>query len=173
MGCVGVLSAIALLSALGRKVRYSYAVSEPRLTVIGVYRPVISKKTWHEQWQVIGNDEATREHFRRLVLIEAKVDGLDEPFDFGKFGQMQPDHPDDPRYMQCGYDEGLLSADGETLISRQMDCVCGSGQLRFAVYLHLYDPERPLQWQHGLIICPPVQDVPARLMKLMPYIACD
>jgi hypothetical protein len=143
------------------------------LTVIGVYRPAISKETWREQWQVTGKDEATREHFRRLVLIEATVDGLNEPFDLSKFGQMQPDHPDDPRYMQCGYDEGLLSADGETLIQRRMNCVHGTGPLRFAVYLHFYDPQRPLQWQGGEVIGPPIQEEPIRLMMLMPYRACS
>jgi hypothetical protein len=38
------------------------------------------------------------------------VEDLGEPFDFSKFGQMQLDHPDSHRYMQVGYDEGLLSA---------------------------------------------------------------
>ena len=148
-------------------------MSEPHLRIIDFYRPVISEETWHEQWQVTGDDEATREHFRRLVLIEAVVEGIDAPFDFGKFGQMQPGHPDDPRQMQCGYDEGLLSADGETLIQREMDCVRGTGALRFAVYLHLYDPEKSLPWQYGQVACPAVEDVPARLMMLMPYTARD
>ena len=75
--------------------------------------------------------------------------------------------------MQVGYDEGLLSADGETLIQRKMNCVHGTGSLRFAVYLHLYDPQSVLQWQHGYVTCVPVQDVPARLMLLMPYRACS
>jgi hypothetical protein len=50
-----------------------------------------------------------------------------------------------------------------------MDCVHGSGPLRFAVYVHEYDPERSLQWQRGEVICPPVQEAPVRLMMLMPY----
>jgi hypothetical protein len=161
-----------LITTVGT-VRYSGCVSEPHLTVIGVYRPVISAETCREQWQVTGDDGATQGHFGRLVLIEAVTEGLSGAFDFSKFGQMQPDHPDDPRYMQVGYDEGLLSSDGETLIQRKMGCVQGTGSLRFAVYLHLYDPLRPLQWQYGQVICPPVQDVPARLMMLMPYTACD
>jgi hypothetical protein len=78
-----------------------------------------------------------------------------------------------PRYMQVGYNEGLLSVDGESLIQRQMGCVRGTGPLRFAVYLHLYDPERPLKWQAGEVTCPLVQDAPVRLMMLMPYTACD
>jgi hypothetical protein len=95
-------------------------VNEPNLTVIGVYRPVINDETWREQWQVTEDDQATREHFENLVLIEAIVEGISGSFDFGKFGQMHRDHPDDPRYMQVGYDEGLLSADGEKLIQRGM-----------------------------------------------------
>jgi hypothetical protein len=146
-------------------------MTEPTLTVIGVYRPLISEETWLEQWQVTEDDNATREHFDTLVLIEAVVEGLSEPIDFSKFGQMHPDRPDDPDSMLVGYDEGLLSSDGETLIQRKMDCVRGTGPLRFAVYLHMYQPTRPLQWQYGQITCPPVQDAPARLMMLMPYTA--
>jgi hypothetical protein len=148
-------------------------MSEPRLTVLGVYRPQISAETWQEQWQVTGDDEETREHFDKLVLIEAVVEGLSEPFEMIKLGQMQVEFPNDRSRMMVGYDEGLLSADGETLIQREMDCVRGSGPLRFAVYLHLYDPQRPLLWQGGEVTCPPVEDVPVRLSLLMPYNACD
>ncbi len=149
------------------------AMKEPKLTVIGVYRPTISAETWQQQWEVTADDEATREHFDKLVLIEAVVEGLTEPFDMSEFGQMQLDYPDDPRRMMVGYDEGLLSADGEFLIQREMDCVEGTGPLRFAVYLHLYDPKRPLRWQNGEVTCPAIQDAPDRLMRLMPYKACD
>ncbi len=114
-----------------------------------------------------------KEHFDHLVLIEALVENLNEPFKMGKFGQMQRDFPNDPRYMQVGYDEGLLSADGETLVQRDMDCVNGTGALRFAVYLHLYDPESPLLWQYGSVACPAIEDAPSRLMLLMPYNACS
>src|SRR5690349_18740119 len=145
------------------------AGTQPRLTVLGVFRPTISTETWKEQWEITADDEYTREHFDRLVLIEALVEGLSGRFDMTKFGQMDIHYPNDLRRMQVGYDEGLLSADGESLIQRRMKCVHGTGTLRFAVYLHLYDPNRPLQWQHGEVICPPVQDAPVRLMLLMPY----
>ena len=141
--------------------------------MLGVYRPQISAETWQEQWQVTEDDDATRAHFDTLVLIEAIVEDLAEPFEMIRFGQMQAEFPDDPRYMQVGYDEGLLSADGETLIQREMHCVRGSGALRFAVYLHLYDPRRPLLWQGGEVMCPPVEEIPVRLSLLMPYNACD
>jgi hypothetical protein len=155
----------------------SFQMPEPQLTVIGVYRPQISAETWQEQWEVTGNDEATREHFDKLVLVEAIVEGLDEPFEMIKFGQLEAQqleaHSIQPNQMQVGYDEGLLSFDGETLIQRAMDCVQGTGPLRFAVYLHLYDPQRPLLWQGGPVTCPPVEDMPVRLLLLMPYNACS
>ena len=147
-------------------------MSEPKLTILGIYRPVITKETWQAQRALTGDDAVTRDHFDRLVLIEAIVEELVEPFLMGEFGQMQPDHPDDPAWMQVGYDEGLLSTDGETLIERGIEAVRGTAPLRFAVYLHLYDPERPLLWQHGEVICPLMQDAPSRLVKLMPYNAC-
>jgi len=101
-------------------------MNEPKLTILGVYRPQISAETWQEQWQVTEDDKKTKEHFDQLVLIEAMVEGLAEPFDMGSFGQMHPEFPDDPSRMLVGYDEGLLSPDGETLIQRDMDCVTGT-----------------------------------------------
>jgi hypothetical protein len=148
-------------------------MNEPKLTILGVYRPQISAETWQEQWQVTADDRQTQEHFDQLVLIEAMVEGLAEPFDMGSFGQMHPEFPDDPSKMLVGYDEGLLFPDGEMLIQRDMDCVIGTVPLRFAVYLHMYDPARPLQWQYGEVLCPPVEDAPVRLMMLMPYHACS
>jgi hypothetical protein len=144
-------------------------MAEPTLTILGVYRPRISPETWQEQWQVTADDQETREHFADLVLIEGVVEHLTEPFELGSFGQMSLAFPDDPMRFMCGYDEGLLSADGETLIDRGMDSVHGSGALRFAVYLHQYDPDRPLLWQHGQAACPTIVDAPARLVMLMPY----
>ena len=147
-------------------------MSEPCLKILGVYRPQISPETWHEQWQVTEDDELTREHFEKLVLIEAVVSDLDGRFKMSTFGQMMIGHPKWAENMQVGYNERLLSLDGKTLIQRGTGCIHGSGPLRFAVYLHYYDPQRPLTWQNGEIQCPPIQDVPVRLMMLMPYNAC-
>jgi hypothetical protein len=148
-------------------------MSEPKLTILGVYKPVISNETWQRQWQVTGDDAITKEHFTALVLIEGTINELPEPFDMGKFGQLMPTGDRWQENMQVGYDEGLISEDGETLLVREMNCARSTGPLRFAVYLHYYDPGCPLVWQYGEVICPPVQDVPVRLQMLMPYIACD
>lgn len=152
---------------------YIGEMTEQKLTILGVYRPQISAETWQEQLQVTGDEAYTREHFEKLVLIEALVEGLDGRFEMEKFGQMQLEFPDDPKRMQVGYDEGLLSLNGETLIQRKMDCIHGTGPLRFAVYLHLYDPQRPVKWQGDEATCPPIQEMPVRLLLLMPYNACS
>ena len=145
-------------------------MANPKLTILGVYRPAISEETWREQWQVTEDDAITKDHFDKLVLIEALVEDLDESFDMYSFGQVQIVYPNDPNRMQAGQDEGLLSADGERLIRREAGCVQGVCPLRFAAYLHQYDPTKPLLWQRGAVNCPPVEDAPIRLMKLMPYI---
>jgi hypothetical protein len=134
------VTSVNALRQLTGPMRYSRRMKEPTLKVIGVYRPVISAETWREQFQVTGDEQATREHFENLVLIEAVVEELTGLFDFSKFGQVLSGYRDYPDNMQVGYDPALLSADGECLIQRRMHCVQGTGPLRFAVYLHFYDP---------------------------------
>ena len=84
-------------------------MKKPSLKVIGVYRPVISAETWRKQFQVTGDEQATREHFEKLVLVEAMVEGLTGRFDFGKFGQVLSGYRNYPDNMQVGYDEAFLS----------------------------------------------------------------
>ena len=151
---------------------YFRRMKGPSLKVIGVYRPVISAETWREQFQVTEDEQATREHFQKLVLIEAVVEGLTGRFDFSKFGQVLSGYRDYPDNMRCVRRRAALcgrrNSDSEENALR-----AGAGPLRFAVYLHFYDPQRPLQWQGGEVACPPVQDAPIRLMMLRPYRACS
>jgi hypothetical protein len=147
-------------------------VTEPSIDILGVFKPYISDETYQEQWQVTESDEDTKEHFDGLVLIEAVVHNVDDQFDISKIGQ-QPPHSEDPNYFMVPYDEALLSSDGETLIQREMNCVQGTGSLRFAFYLHLYDPSKPLVTGYGPIQCPEIQPVPDRLKELVPYVACS
>jgi hypothetical protein len=81
-------------------------MTEPKLTVLGVYRPQISSETWKEQWDVTEDDKETQEHFDSLVLIEVVVHDLSEPFDMSRLGQMNLGFPDDATRMMVGYDEG-------------------------------------------------------------------
>jgi hypothetical protein len=143
----------------------------PRIAVLGVYKPDISARVYKQQWRVTGSDEKTKAHFRDLVLIEATVEQIDSRFKMIELGQSYS-HADYKDYFQCAYDEALLSSDGTNVIERSMNCVKGSGLLRFAFYLHFYDAHRPLECSYGHIECPPVEPIPRRLKRLVPYRAC-
>jgi hypothetical protein len=41
-----------------------------------------------KQFQATGDEQATRDHFEKLVLVGAVVEGLTKRLDFSKFGQM-------------------------------------------------------------------------------------
>jgi hypothetical protein len=146
-------------------------MAEPKLSVLGVYTPYIPEETYKEQWQVSESDEKTKEHFDKLVLIEAIAENLDGELDLSSVGQLI--HFGELESFQCAYDEALLSADGQSLVKREMGCVNGTNSRRFAFYLHFYDPDRPLEWPHGKITCPPIEDIPDRLKRLVPYNACS
>jgi hypothetical protein len=146
-------------------------MANPKIIVLGVYKPQIPSAVYRKQWQVTGSDRATDAHFEKLVLIEATVSNIDARFKMRDLGQTV-DIPGFPRQFQCAYDEALLSSDGNTLIDRRMKCVYGTGELRFAFYLHFYDPQRPLDTPYGQVECPPTQPIPDRLGGLVPYRAC-
>jgi hypothetical protein len=105
---------------------------KPRTVILGVYRPEIPKTVYQKQLKVTGSDEQTKTHFKDLVLIEAVVEDIDDHFKMIEIGQLyrRGDYPDN---FQCAYDEALL---GQTVIERRMNCVKGSGLVRFAFYLH-------------------------------------
>ncbi len=70
-----------------------------KLTILGIMdRPRISFGDMARcNLEVTGDEAYTREHFEKLVLIEAIVEGLDGPFEMGAFGQMQLEFPNDPK----------------------------------------------------------------------------
>ena len=146
------------------------------IEILGVYRPLIAKEMYERQWRVTGSDELTLDHFKDLVLIEALVHSPYENFKMmQEIGQMYLHGPTHryPDNFQVPWQEALLSRDGMTLIQRRRQCVYGTGTLRFAFYLHYYDPARALETPYGPVWCPTVEDAPDRLMRLVPYIACD
>ena len=140
----------------------------PRIAVLGVYKPDILASVYQQQLRVTGSEEQTKAHFKDLVLIEAVVEEIDGLFKMAELGQPynSGDYKD---HFQCAYDEALLSSDGRAVIERDMNCVKGAGLLRFAFYLHFYDPNRPLRWSYGEVQCPPIEPVPRRLKYLVPY----
>ena len=143
-------------------------MAEPSLKILGIYRPVVTGEIFNEQRETCGSDAATREHFAKLVLVEAIVDGIDQHFRVGDFQQVTPNGGE-----QVAYDEALLSLDGESVIDRDMNCIKGKPPLRCAFYIHYYDPQRPLRWTYGEVSCPLVQDASERLQRLVPYFPTD
>ena len=101
-------------------------------------KPEIPSSVYREQWQITESDSATDAHFEKLVLVEAVVSYADERFTMKDLGQAV-DVPGFRRPVQRACDEALRSAVGKTLIHRRMKCVYGTGDLRFAFYLHFYD----------------------------------
>ena len=143
----------------------------PVLTILGVYQLDVTRKVFDSQMKMYGDEAQCRDHFSSVVLVEAVVDGHDERFNLSDFWQANPNSPHGMR--QVAWDEGLLSSDGERLLARKIDCVKGSGPLRFAFYIHYWRPGLPLHWTYGEASCPAPQRMPARLKRLMPYRSCD
>ena len=141
------------------------------LQILGVYRLDVTAEIFAEQLPMYGDEVPCREHFSSVVLVEAKVDADGEHFNLIDFTQPSPTCPHG--LSQVPWDEGLLSPDGETLLSRGINCVKGSGPLRFAFYMHHWNAELPLKWTHGEVICPFPRAMPVRLELLMPYRPCD
>jgi hypothetical protein len=141
------------------------------LQILGVYRLDVTPEVFAEQLPMYEDDAQCRDHFSSVVLVEAQVDGGDERFNLDSFAQPNPAYPHNS--PQSPWDEGLLSLDGESLLSRKIGCVEGSGPLRFAFYIHYWDPNLPLKWTHGEVVCPSPQTMLVRLKLLMPYRPCD
>jgi hypothetical protein len=143
----------------------------PTLTVLGVYRLDVTPEIFAAQLPMYGDEGQCRDHFTSVVLIEAVVADVDERFSLSGFSQSNPAYPHG--VAQAPWDEGLLSSDGEVLVARKINCVKGTGKLRFAFYMHYWNPELPLRWTYGEVWCPSPQSMPVRLEVLMPYRPCD
>ena len=137
------------------------------LEILGVYRPFVTAALFEAQKKLYEDEDETRLHFDRLVLIEAIVHGSRD-LKGDDFCQETPDYG-----TQSSYGEALLSSDGDQVIVREKGCICGTPPLRCAFYLHFYDHQSPLRWTHGEILCPPPREMPERLQRLVPYSPVD
>ena len=116
---------------------------QPTLTILGVYRLDVTRKVFSAQLAMYGDERQCRDHFSSVILIEALVDYADETFALSDFTQPNPAYPRGAN--QVPWDEGLLSSDGTVLLARKINCVRGQGSLRFAFYMHYWDPHLPLR----------------------------
>ena len=137
------------------------------LEILGVYRLLVSDALFEVQNQLYEDEDQTRLHFDKLVLVEAIVHGTHD-LKIDDLGQESPDYG-----YQIAHHGTLLSSDGGTVVRRGNGRIYGTPPLRFAFYLHFYDPQIPLRWTHGEIQCPTVQEMPERLQRLVPYTPVD
>ena len=105
-----------------------------------------------------------REELSGLALIEVEVRDRDESFNVGDFQQ--------PGSNQAPYDEAFLTADGTAIASRGFTAP-PLEPLRLAFFLHFFDPALPLQSSYGTVSLPALQEMPGRLVELMPYEPVD
>ena len=122
----------------------------PKLEILGVYHLDVTPEIFAAQFPKYDDEGQCMEHFSSVVLIEARsntvwprlLDDLTQP------------SPNPHAGSQAPWDEGLLSGDGETLLQRTINCVKGEGTVRFAFYMHCWNPHLPLTWTYGEIACP-------------------
>jgi hypothetical protein len=157
-------------------------MGEPRIDVLGVYRPRITDEMFREQFRILygrdasasnpGKDERDcRKTLESAVLIEVLVNDRDDRFDVGHFTQRQDGVAREN--WQVAWAEAYLSADGTALVGKQFGTPPASGDLRIAFYLHSWDPTKPLSTSYGDVICPAVTPGTDRLKELVPYALMD
>ena len=143
----------------------------PTLTILGVYRLDVTPDVFAAQLAMYRDEAQCRDHFSSVVLVDAVASDVDERFSLSDVTQLNPTCPHGA--LQVPWDEGLLSNDGEVLLTRKINCVKGNGPFRFAFYMHYWNPDLPLCWTYGEVFCPVPAPMPARLELLMPYRSCD
>lgn len=110
-------------------------------------------------------EELVREEITSAVLIELLVTNPDQRFDLSDFHQTGSD--------QAAYDEVYLTEDGQSIMSDVSFDGPKSENFRLAFFLHYFEPDKPLITSYGKLTLPPVQEMPERLIKLIPYHPID
>jgi hypothetical protein len=136
-----------------------------------VYRLDVTPEIFAAQLPMYGDEAQCRDHFSSVVLIEAIAYYTDSSFNLHDFTQPNALYPHNS--AQAAWDECLLSLDGESVLARGINCVKGSGPLRFAFYLHYWAENLSLQWTYGEVSCPKPLPMPDRLKRVAPYRPCD
>jgi hypothetical protein len=96
---------------------------------------------------------------------------VDEGFDAGNF--MQP-NPERPGSSQVAWNETYLSEDGEAVLSGYPDHIVPAlDRFRVVFVIHCWDNKLPLLSSYGSLQCPPIEPLPDRLWRLVPYETVD
>lgn len=154
----------------------------PQLEVLGVYRLSVTPKLLEQQFELLyGYAKSTpqerqlRAHCKRqlesVVLIEVVVKNRDDKFQIYDFTQELEGRPRDG--WQAPWEEAYLAHDGESLKYERWSELPPDKDLRIAFYLHYYQPAKPLLTSYGERNCPPVEAMPTRLKRSVPYEPVD
>lgn len=157
-------------------------MTEPIVTVLGVYRRRLTDELFVEQHSILYPNDGTgvsrteserqiREQLGSVVLIEAVVVNRDQRFDASDFTQAQIGLPRDR--WQAAWAEVYLSPDGTALAVDRWSPAPERGDLRIAFFFHYWNETVPLQTSYGEIVCPAPQPMPSRLERLVPFIPVD
>jgi len=176
---MGILSFIILtLSGCGT----SKDMNKPRIEIIGIYRLPVTDKLFREQFEILYGypmtdkdreqaEKQCREQLSSVVMIEVNVINRDGKFNVDDFTQPQDNIPADS--WQAAYEDSYLTPDGKSLIADLWSNTPKSGDMRMVFYMHFWDPHKPLRTSYGDIMYPNVQEMPERLLRLVPYEPVD
>lgn len=157
-------------------------MNSPRIEIVGVYRLPVTEDSIKEQLDIVHTDRMSigerakaelqcREQLESVVLVEVRVLDRDGKFDVSDFAQSQDGVP--KSYWQVAWAEAYLTSDGGALAVERWADPPAWGDLRVAFFLHYWQPDKPLQTSYGDVACPPVQELPERLSRLVPYEPVD
>jgi hypothetical protein len=155
---------------------------DPTIKVLGVYALPFSEELLKEQTDILyGADfqgaarrqaeEQCREQLTTTVLIETLVENRDDRFRASDFTQPQAGVPRDN--WQVAWAEVYLSVDGESRSEPSRRQSATIKDFRVAFFMHLWDANAPLESSYGELDCSPVEDMPERLKRLVPYEPLD
>jgi hypothetical protein len=151
--------------------------------VLGVYALPVTAELLREQTDILYGagltgearqwaERSCREQLASTVLVEALVRGRDGRFQPGDFCQPRDGVARDN--WQVAWAEAYLTTDGQ---SRLEDPRWGeppeTEDFRVAFFIHYWEADCPLRSTYGEFNCPPVQEMPERLRKLVPYEPLD
>jgi hypothetical protein len=113
-------------------------------------------------------EDLIRDSFGNAAYIEVLIRNSDSRFDPADF--KQPDPSLREGLGQVAWNETYLSEDGETVAAGYpLPAIPEGPTLRVVFAIHYWKSELPLASSYGELTCPPMQPLPERLWRLVPY----
>jgi hypothetical protein len=155
-------------------------MSEPRVDILGVYRLPVSDELFREQFDILYGplkmsptekreyERQCMEQLSSTVLIEARITNCDERFSVSNFYQPQPGKTKDD--CQVAWCETYLTDDA---LGDAWGRPAPGQNFRVGFFIHYWNSDGMLSTAYGQLRCPPAQEMPERLQKLIPYEPVD